>query len=210
MKNDNKLEDFIFSAEELYRIALDARDSKKNVARTYINGKEFTSKIESGTTSRFEDAKIVVGNVIGASENNPDFLITTKEELGKETLYQVAKNIMGLSFFIVNPYLTIQVLQNTNDEIDRLIPLTCFVVKIIDRMLNNKETIFIMNDHRDLFIEVNTTTYATFPTEKWNKCYEQREFLNFYEGNNLYEALIQDCQKNYEKILKQQETIVES
>ncbi len=91
----NTPEIFIFSIEQLRLTAIGKRVSNQMVNRTFINGKEFTSREPVGTSSNFDDAEIVEENVIGASEENPGFLITHETEDPEEVLFQVVE--MGLS-----------------------------------------------------------------------------------------------------------------
>ncbi|MBP6931616.1 MAG: hypothetical protein KBD48_01495 [Candidatus Pacebacteria bacterium] len=109
-------------------------------------------------------------------------------------------------FFKVNENLMIQIFQNLDDELEvtRLIPAYWFLVKVRDEN-SKKETFFHMTRERKLTVIFGTNNYSLLDEKTWNSCLEKREFLKFYEKKDIYQALWQDCQENYEKIIKQQQ-----
>lgn len=123
----------------------------------------------------------------------------------------------------INSNLTIQVLSNFDDkylgDVKSTIQPGFAVVKITDKILGNKETIFMIDgsnhspalsipddvesinlsnyeDRKKLVVDLNSTEY-------WEKCNQQRNLFDVYEGESLYLMLIQDCQEIYKRVLKE-------
>lgn len=74
------MKDFIFSASQLMMAVQFARARRQKVIRLYLNGLEYTESGLSPLSVDSEDAVSVAINVVGASDHNPSFLMTVRED----------------------------------------------------------------------------------------------------------------------------------
>lgn len=201
------LEDFIFFSEKLFDQAIAARETTKVVSRMFINGKEFTDRVPAGTKSYFRDEEgaVVAANVADASESNPAFLITRKDEPCEDVIFCLFRDAVSGSphWNTKNPFLSISVLRNSgnyNFEEKPFIQEGFSLVKITDREIGDKETIFMMWNCDNKAVRLYSSDESKKPEidlysrDYWDKCYQQRDFLDV---DRVYLSLIYDCQKIY-------------
>jgi len=134
--------------------------------------------------------------------------------------------LKNLGIFQVNPNIDIQVMSYSGEEYfgdNRLfIQPGCALVRVVDRDLINRETFFIIagrdrspgltlpddispevvidlskpEDRKKLVVDLRTREY-------WEKCEQQREFFDVFEGEAMFQLVFQDCQKIYERVLRE-------
>jgi|GEM_PF-6724542 hypothetical protein len=76
MKKQKREDDFVFSSKQLQAQIKYHKFSNAHFRLTFINGKQFTQRGVHPVVSNWDDAVTVIANVIGASENNPEYIIT--------------------------------------------------------------------------------------------------------------------------------------
>jgi len=136
------------------------------------------------------------------------------------------EELKKLGIFQVNPNLIIQVLSNFEDkyfgDVEPSIQPGFAVVKVTDKTLENKETVFMIDGPSnspvlalsdgidpEVIIDLSNSedrkkmVVYLGSAEYWEECNQQREFLDVYEGTRLYQMLLQECQEIYERILKE-------
>ncbi|MFZ4648202.1 MAG: hypothetical protein ACOYMB_01045 [Patescibacteria group bacterium] len=131
------------------------------------------------------------------------------------------EELQKFSFFQVNPNLIIQVLSNFNDNYFKnekpSVQAGLAAVKVTDKTLG-RETIFVIHGQHyspaltcpdGVTVDLSNPEdwkkmiVSLEPVEFWDRCEKQREFLNIHEGETLFHALLEECQKIYERVLRE-------